>query len=509
MRCLFFFLLTTHLTATSVVKEMSTEGVWLEAYLNNFGDLSELVFSDKSRVRYEYHDHRLVKIARLNSSGKEMYAHTYEWDGLRLVRQTGWFTTHYVYDDQDRLIVQSNPWYHETIERNAADQLIRVGDRAYSYNALGEVAIEEGFFRAVYDGQHNPIELNGSCMKVDEHNQVIGLAYDSQGNLLKEDFVYDEKNQLVKAGGKSYVYDSYGRRIGKNTASYLYLGFEEIASFENGQCKTLKIPGIGGAIAIEINGKPYAPVIDTQGIVRKLIDPITNSVYREVFSDVFGQGITDAVPYAYRGKRYDPETGLIYFGLRYYDPAQHRWLTRDPLGNIDHDNLYQYVYNNPLLYWDITGGSFWGYVGGLCEIAAGGAIIAGGFGVELITLGGFTIGLGATTSTGAALIGHGLAMTTYHAQDIKIPNIFWKETSKKPPRFNGKELGIDPAESPGEGFEWRGKGSPESGKGNWINPETGESLHPDHNHPPGKAPHWGYTDPTGVEYDLFLDGSWQ
>ncbi len=57
--------------------------------------------------------------------------------------------------------------------------------------------------------------------------------------------------------------------------------------------------------------------------------------------------------------------------------------------------------------------------------------------------------------------------------------------------------------------QWRGRGSPESGKGNWVNQETGESLHPDHNHPPGKAPHWGYTDSAGVQYDLFLDGSWQ
>jgi len=29
----------------------------------------------------------------------------------------------------------------------------------------------------------------------------------------------------------------------------------------HGQCKTLKVPGIGGPIAIEIEGKPYAPVI--------------------------------------------------------------------------------------------------------------------------------------------------------------------------------------------------------------------------------------------------------
>jgi hypothetical protein len=39
--------------------------------------------------------------------------------------------------------------------------------------------------------------------------------------------------------------------------------------------------------------------------------------------------------------------------------------------------------------------------------------------------------------------------------------------------------GDDPTKSPGEGWEWRG---PED-KGAWYNPETGETLHPDLDHP--------------------------
>ena len=58
----------------------------------------------------------------------------------------------------------------------------------------------------------------------------------------------------------------------------------------------------------------------------------------------------------------------------------------DPLGPIDHENLYQYVYNNPLKYHDPTGCSFWGYVLGLGEVVAGGAIMAGGLGLEVVTL---------------------------------------------------------------------------------------------------------------------------
>lgn len=43
--------------------------------------------------------------------------------------------------------------------------------------------------------------------------------------------------------------------------------------------------------------------------------------------------------------------------------------------------------------------------------------------------------------------------------------------------------GWNPSQSPGKGYEWRGKGDPSSGKGSWYNPKTKEILHPDLNHP--------------------------
>jgi len=48
-------------------------------------------------------------------------------------------------------------------------------------------------------------------------------------------------------------------------------------------------------------------------------------------------------------------TGLVYFGKRYYDPIFRRWLTTDPLGPENHSNLYQYLFNSPYLYEDPSG----------------------------------------------------------------------------------------------------------------------------------------------------------
>ena len=60
-----------------------------------------------------------------------------------------------------------------------------------------------------------------------------------------------------------------------------------------------------------------------------------------------------------------------------------------------------------------------------------------------------------------------------------------------------KYPGNNPSKPPGPGYEWRGSGDPSSGKGNWYNPRTGQTLHPDLNHPNPIGPHWDYKSPDG------------
>ena len=97
--------------------------------------------------------------------------------------------------------------------------------------------------------------------------------------------------------------------------------------------------------------------------------------------------------------------------------------------------------------------------------------------------------------------------TSYNDQALEKEDV--KKKKKEPP-YSGRDLGEDPTKSPGEGFEWKGRGDPESGKGNWHNPKTQESLHPDLNHPSPKQPHWDYDGPDfprGAR--LNLDGTWE
>lgn len=69
-----------------------------------------------------------------------------------------------------------------------------------------------------------------------------GLQYDLNGNLLKPGFVYDEFDQLVESPGEKHVYDALGRRIQRGQTSFIYIGDEEIGTFEKGEPKELKIP---------------------------------------------------------------------------------------------------------------------------------------------------------------------------------------------------------------------------------------------------------------------------
>jgi len=81
------------------------------------------------------------------------------------------------------------------------------------------------------------------------------------------------------------------------------------------------------------------------------------------------------IPFRFTSKELDEETGLYYYGARYYEPATSRWMSPDPAGfelinPMDEDgepragysviealNWYAYVSNNPVKYVDPTGES--------------------------------------------------------------------------------------------------------------------------------------------------------
>ena len=68
-------------------------------------------------------------------------------------------------------------------------------------------------------------------------------------------------------------------------------------------------------------------------------------------------------PYLFNGKELDTETGLYYYGARYYDPRVSLWLNVDPLAE-KYPNIspYTYVANNPIKFVDYDGRDFGIYI---------------------------------------------------------------------------------------------------------------------------------------------------
>jgi RHS repeat-associated protein len=406
----------------NIVREEFGGKLSVETGYDSSGRPLQRILPDASRIEYEYDGPFLIKVYRYGPDATLLYTHSYnqfDLDG-NLLEESGYFTTSYRYDKAGRCTLQTSPYFLESLSYDVSGNLIQKGPISLAYDPADQlIRIGDATFN--YDKHSNRIAHNDTVYPIDPCNQLSQFQYNANGCLVFGDALFDEFDQPISLGQESITYDALGRRLQKGDVYYLYFGEEEVGAFDaTGHSKELQIPGLNSPIAIEIESKFYYPVLDVQNIIRKLIDPETKKICQENNSDSFGLDLNLNIPYAYLGKRADANTGLIYFGKRYYIPSLGRWLTPDPLETIDHSNLYQYVFNNPYRFRDPNGESIGGYLLGLGEICLGGAIVVGGLGLEFATWGGFTFGVGITTSSGLALMGHGLALTAQHAQDISF-----------------------------------------------------------------------------------------
>jgi hypothetical protein len=127
-------------------------------------------------------------------------------------------------------------------------------------------------------------------------------------------------------------------------------------------------------------------------------------------------------------------------------------------------------------------------------------------------VGGITVGGAVAVGT---LIGVLTPSSTQSPEDDMIPTNLNNNQGNNDNSQNGAQspnpapnIPQNPSDSPGKGWEWKGKGDPSDGKGNWVNDGTGQKLHPDLNHPPPKPPHWGLTNPDGSKWDFFPGKGW-
>lgn len=243
-----------------------------------------------------------------------------------------------------------------------------------------------------------------------ETSAVTGLWYDADGNLTNDGafaYSWDAENQLVLAepidpatGAKRVrsAYDHVGRRIEKavdvwdgsgwaalSTNRFVYDGWNLVMEVCPGSAGISPATnyfvwgldlsgslqgagGIGGLLAQLRQSSGTQEVwlygYDANGNVADVIDLATSIAVARYEYDPYGRVIANTGPAAasnhwrFSTKPFDPETGLGYWGFRYYSPTLGRWLSRDPIGEQG-SSLYVFVGNAPIGRIDPKG--LWGY----------------------------------------------------------------------------------------------------------------------------------------------------
>jgi RHS repeat-associated protein len=316
--------------------------------LSRYGDLAGTVSVANSTYTYD-------TVGRLTNLEYKRGASTLASYGL-------------VYDAANRITKSSGTdgtqdyIYDSTNQLTGADHTTQA-DEAYSYDANGN-RTNAGYGT----GTNNQLLTDGT----------YDYIYDGEGNRTRRteiatgkvtEYVWDYRNRLTSVLFKDaagvvtktidYIYDVSDRRIGKKvdggtTERYVYDGSDIALVFDGAGNQTHRYlygTGVDTVLADETLTAMVWALADNQGTIRDLIDNAGNNV-SQIDYDSFGRVVSQTgssnFRYGYTGREQDNETGLDYYRARYYDSANGRFISEDPLGfGAGDSNLTRYVGNSP------------------------------------------------------------------------------------------------------------------------------------------------------------------
>ena len=118
--------------------------------------------------------------------------------------------------------------------------------------------------------------------------------------------------------------------------------------------------GVGGLLWLTVDGTIYIPCYDNNGNVTRYLS-VNGGTFARYSYDAFGRLIARVgrrasfFRHRFSTKYYDTETGLYYYGYRFYHPGLMRWPNRDPLEEEGGVNLFEYCRNSPMIVYDLLG----------------------------------------------------------------------------------------------------------------------------------------------------------
>jgi RHS repeat-associated protein len=262
-----------------------------------------------------------------------VWSYSYDSAGrLWQVMKDGVLSSTYLYDSNGNRLSKTTPSGTETATYDAQDRLLSYGNSVYTYDAAGNLQSKTD---------------TGA-------GQVTTYSYDAQGNL--------RHVGLPDGRGVDYLVDSENRRVAKKVngvlvRKWLYKDqLKPVAEFDG--AGTLLARYLDG-VTIK-SGTSYRVVADHLGTPRLLVNSTSGTVAQRLDLNEWGQMSADSgvgfQVFGFAGGIYDPDTGLVRFGARDYDPVVGRWTAKDPIRFRAGDpNLYEYVFGDPINAIDPTG----------------------------------------------------------------------------------------------------------------------------------------------------------
>lgn len=227
-------------------------------------------------------------------------------------------------------------------------------------------------------------------------------AYDSAGNIINDGtraYTFDGSDRLLSAGNMHYTYGPGGERITKSDGTTYYYGpggqllttFNPDGSRSNyvylGATRLARIQWAGSNSAATSDIKYY--LSDALGSTDKFVDKDGKTILADQDFFPFG-GIVPGIGTASNSNHFlftaqerDPESGLDYFGARYYNNVLGRFMSADwnggavaipyaSVGDPQSLDLYSYVRNNPTSLVDADGHGYAGFNGFMAGGGGGG-----------------------------------------------------------------------------------------------------------------------------------------
>ncbi len=333
-------------------------------------------------VIYEYADTDSTRRSGLPSAircGKGLLSYTYDGNGnITKIMESDTpedggttRTITYQYDELNQLIRENNQVLNKTVtyDYDLGGNLVSVKEYGYTTAAAitgNPTKTETGTYDTVW--KDKLLSWGGTSM-----------TYDAIGNMLtkgavKYTWTQGRKLSAVDNGKKiQYFYDHTGNRTKKvvdGVTTQFRMAGDLLVSERTGTEKNLwyRYDSAGNVIAVTYDSVFYTYVRNVQNDIIAMIDSKGNEVVRYTYDswgkveDITGdmaETLGKRNPFRYRGYYYDTETGMYYLKNRYYDPELRRFISEDnvmgQVGNIHGHNMFNYAFNNPVSFDDITG----------------------------------------------------------------------------------------------------------------------------------------------------------